>query len=686
MNAHLDNATAQAEPGSMPRTVRRGGMTPARFVALVVMGLLVAGLLFLRFSGDDSVAVPTGAQAGDLTLESCAYRGYDADCGTLIVPENRADPRSRLIALPLTRVRAAGPEAGLPVFRLEGGPGVTNMTFPSVDLLADGQDVVLVGYRGVEGSAVLDCPEVTSAVKRSGDALDDATQRLMSQAYADCAERLTSEGVDLDGYTLADRAQDLNDARIALGYDRINLISESVGTRTALVYSWMFPEHVHRSAMIAVNPSGWFLGDGQVTDSQLRYYADLCARDTGCSRRTDDLAVSMRATSAEMPSRWLFLPIKEGSVRVGSMFGLHDTTSVKEPLSAPNILDSWLNAASGDPSGFWFLSFMADLTFAEAFVWGELASVGMIDVDFADDYYGAGGDQGSILGNSQTEFIWVGGGLASAWPDSPNDDAYREVRTSEVETLMVSGTVDFSTPMEAATSLEPFLPNGHHVILPELGHSMDFWNDQPDAAQRLLTNFYATGDVDDSLFTHQPVDFQPGTTHSSLAWGFVGTMVGFALLMLFSLWWIPVRVQRRGGFSPVGGVAMRSLYPIVMGLGGWFLALLIVMALFPSMYIGNMWLAVISIGTPVGIGIYWAWVHRDWAADTKRTGFWTSLAGGLVGAWFGFVATSGLLALITAIVGAAVGANLALVLLDATSGQAAQPQPPVADRVMELGH
>ena len=271
----------------------------------------------------------------------------------------------------------------------------------------------------------------------------------------------------------------------------------------------------------------------------------------------------------------------------------------------------------------------------------------------------------------------------SAWPDSPNDDAYREVRTSEVETLMVSGTVDFSTPMQAATSLEPFLTNGHHVILPEFGHSMDFWNDQPEAAQRLLTSFYATGDVDDSLFGHQTIDFQPNTTHSSLAWGFAGTMVGFALLMLFSLWWMPVRVRRRGGFSPVGGVVMRSLYPIVMGLGGWFLALLIVMTLFPSMYIGDMWLAVMSIGARVGIGIHWAWVHRDWPANTKRTGFLASLAGGLIGALFGFIAASGLLALITAIIGAAVGANLALVLLDATSGRAPKVQPPVADRARE---
>jgi len=658
---------------------RGGGFTGARIIALAVIGALLVGLLYLLLSPEDSVEVPAGAQAGDLALEPCTYQGYEADCGTLVVSENRTDPSSRLIALPVTRVRAATSDSGLPVLRLEGGPGVTNMTFPSVGLLADTHDVVLVGYRGVEGSSVLDCPEVTAALKRSGDVLDEATQRRQSEAFVACAERLADEGVDLDGYTLADRVEDLEDARIGLGYERIDLVSESVGTRTAMVYAWMYPDSLHRSVMIAVNPPGGFLWDGEVTDGQLGYYAELCARDAGCSRRTDDLAQSMRETSTDMPSRWLFLPIKEGNVRVGSMFGLHDTTTEKEPLSAPNVLDSWLNAANGDPSGFWFISFMADFTFPEAFVWGEMASVGMIDVAAADEYYGSGGDRGSILGNAGTHFIWSGGGLATAWPDSPNDDEYSEVRTSQVETLLVSGTVDFSTPAEAATSLLPFLPNGHQVILAEFGHSMDFWDFQPEAARRLLTTFYATGEVDDSGYTYRIMDFKTNVTQSALAWGFVGSMVGFAILMLLSLWWLPFRVRRRGGFSPVGGALMRSLYPIVLGFGGWFLALLIVMTVFPSVFIGGLLLAVIPIGLPIGIGIYWAWVHRDWPAATKRAGFWGSVGGGLAGAWFGFISAPGLLALITSIIGAAVGANLLLIVLDITRNPSdrdrTQPQP-----------
>jgi hypothetical protein len=104
--------------------------TPGRIVALVAIGLLVLGLGYLRFApGSGSVSVPAGAKAGDLILEPCDYAtengSYAADCGALVVPENRADPESRLIAVPVTRIRARSGQPAEPIFYLEGGPGIT---------------------------------------------------------------------------------------------------------------------------------------------------------------------------------------------------------------------------------------------------------------------------------------------------------------------------------------------------------------------------------------------------------------------------------------------------------------------------------------------------------------------------------------------------------------------------------
>jgi hypothetical protein len=107
---------------------------PARIVALPLICVAALGLAYLHFgtgsgTGSDPVSVPSGAAAGELRLHPCRYAtengSYRAGCGTLVVPENRHQAHSRLIALPVIRVLARSAKPGAPVFRLEGGPGLT---------------------------------------------------------------------------------------------------------------------------------------------------------------------------------------------------------------------------------------------------------------------------------------------------------------------------------------------------------------------------------------------------------------------------------------------------------------------------------------------------------------------------------------------------------------------------------
>jgi pimeloyl-ACP methyl ester carboxylesterase len=642
--------------------------TPARIVALSLIGLAVVGLLYLRFGSADPVSVPSGAVAGDLILDPCSSTekgSYAADCGTLVVPENRADPSSRLIALPVTRIRAQSDHPSEPIFRLEGGPGLTNMEFSRASRFAANHDVVLVGYRGVDGSVRLDCPEVESALKRSTDFLAEKSLAAYGDGFRACAERLTDDGIDLAGYSFQQQADDLEAARKALGYKRIDLLSESAGTRLALIYAWRYPENIHRSVMIGVNPPGNFLWAPEATDEEVRRYADHCSEDDACSGRTDDLAATMSKT--DIPDRWFFLPIKEGNVRVATFFGLMETTSeMPAPIYGPTTLSSWFSAANGDASGFWFQSFAADLFYPAAFVWGEYAAVGRLDAGAARDYFSAGGqERDSILGDPGTTFVWGGGRLADAWPAAPDEDEYDRVQTSNTETLLIGGELDVATPPQIATKeLLPSLPNGHQVVLPGFGHSTSFWEDQAEAGTHLVNTFFDSGRVDDFLYQSQTVDFTPELPQPALAKGMAGTMVGLTLLTVLSLLWMPLRLHNRGRFGRKSSAILRSVYPVVLGLGGWFLVVLVVITAMPGTATDNALLAVLGVGVPVGLGIYWAWVHRDWSGKAKTMGFVAAAVGALAGAWLGFHAAADLLALVTAIVGAAVGANLILLVLD----------------------
>jgi hypothetical protein len=143
-------------------------------------------------------------------------------------------------------------------------------------------------------------------------------------------------------------------------------------------------------------------------------------------------------------------------------------------------------------------------------------------------------------------------------------------------------------------------------------------------------------------------------------------MLGLAALVVLTLLWMGLRVRRRGAFGRKASATLRSLYPIVLGLGGWFLGVLIVITTMPSVPLDDELLAALSIGVPIGLGIYFAWVKPDWSTRTKVTGFAAVLAGALIGARLGYNVTEGFLAVITTIVGAAAGGNLALLALDIT--------------------
>lgn len=89
---------------------------------------------------------------------------------------------------------------------------------------------------------------------------------------------------------------------------------------------------------------------------------------------------------------------------------------------------------------------------------------------------------------------------------------------------------------------------------------------------------------------------------------------------------------------------------------------------------------------PIGLGIYWAWVQRDWAPETRRAAFAAADRGALAGAWLAVNATTALLALITTIVGAAAAANLALLVTDISRGRALtrQAEAPARRRAPRL--
>ncbi|MGB8197297.1 MAG: alpha/beta hydrolase, partial [Acidimicrobiales bacterium] len=433
----------------------------------------------------------------------------------------------------------------------------------------------------------------------------------------------------------------------------------------AMIYSWMYPKNVERSVMVGVNPPGNFIYSGAEIDQGIENYSVLCARQLACHARTANLAASVKHTAAHMPSSWYSLPIEPGNVRIGTFLGLTEATAVDSPLSGPMTLDSWISAAHGDPSGLWLLSTLAHLTLPQSFVWGEFAAIGMADAQPVDRYFRSGLDRGSVIGNPLGDFLWGDGGLAHAWPINPSENQYTKVPNSSVPTLLVGGTLDFETPAQNATKeLLPHLSNGRQVILSGLGHADDFWYYEPKASTELLTTFYATGQVDTSRYTAHVVSFTTPQSQTAIAKDLLGAMVGVALLAALWLMGLAIRIRRRGGTGRKTGAWIRSAGPIVFGLGGWFFGALLMLRFWPGQSLDSELLAVVAIAMPIWLGVYAGWVRSDTPKAMRAKGISAAGVGAVVGAVLGFHESSGLMAVITTIIGAAVVSNLSFLVLD----------------------
>jgi hypothetical protein len=236
------------------------------------------------------------------------------------------------------------------------------------------------------------------------------------------------------------------------------------------------------------------------------------------------------------------------------------------------------------------------------------------------------------------------------------------VQNSNVPTLLIGGTLDFETPAQNATKeLLPHLPNGHQVILSGLGHVDDFWPYEPSASTQLLTTFYGTGQVDTSRYTPNKVSFATPTTQTSIAKDILGAVIGVVVLAALSLLWVALRVRKHGSAGRKTSVVARTIVPVVLGLGGFFGAALVVLTLWPALSLSSELLGILAPSVPIALGLYLAWTHRDWDRATKSLGLLAATAGALLGGWLGFTATSGLFAIVTTTIGAAAAGNLALI-------------------------
>lgn len=267
-----------------------------------MLKILVGTLLFCLVT---HVQISAQTALYEFSENSCSFiieAGFTARCGTLRVPENRAKPNGNQVdvAVAIFPAQMPDPEPD-PIFYLDGGPGAATLQSKGsyfsyyFSEFNRTRDIVLVDYRGTGNSEPnLLCNEVADYFGAVRNSISPAI--LIGQSYEraieNCRQRLVNdERIDFRMYSSAVIAEDIADLRQALGYERINLLGASYGTRLALTLLRDRPENIRSVILDGVLPPQVNL-DAETILNANRAFEELftaCARSLRCNEAFPNL-------------------------------------------------------------------------------------------------------------------------------------------------------------------------------------------------------------------------------------------------------------------------------------------------------------------------------------------------------------------------------------------------------------
>jgi len=444
----------------------------------------------------------------DFTIKIGKER-FKAYKGLIYVKEKYSDTSSNLIYLPVIIIKSLSSTPEEPIFWCEGGPGVSNLNFHPPKCLLEKHDVVLIGYRGIDGKTELNSKEIGKAIKGlHNQLLSDKSLDNIEKEIKKYIIELSEKNIDLTNYTIIDVIDDLENVRKALGYNKINLLSVSYGTRVALLYGYRYPNAIHRSIMIGVNPPGHFIWYPEKTSQIIKLYDSLYQNST-----LSNVSIEQDINNAlkNIPKRWSLFKLDRDKIRTGAFLLLYSKGN------AVTAFDAFHKAATEkDYSGLYLMQLLYDVMVPKSFVWGDMFNkAASADLNNNIDYRKLfRGDTVSI----GAPFSLLLFGCSKAWPSFTIDEKFRKIDTSFIETLMISGNLDISTPSDFTTKeLLPFLPNGRQIILKDMAHADDLMHRQRPSFENLITTYFDKGVVDTSAYKYDAIDFKPSKDFCHIA-------------------------------------------------------------------------------------------------------------------------------------------------------------------------
>jgi pimeloyl-ACP methyl ester carboxylesterase len=279
---------------------------------------------------------------------------------------------------------------------------------------------------------------------------------------------------DLNRYTSADAVADLEDLRAAMRYRQINLVAVSYGVRVALLYMREHPQRVRSAVLRAAYPVDYNIisAGAHAADAQLAQVLDDCAGEAACRQAFPRLRDQLQSLDAQLASAPARVSSGEASGSGGQIIVTRELfqylllAMMQASVSRQYVPLVIATAATNglQPFAVQLAQLQASLT--EFPVGMYLSVLCAEDAPRPHDHPFAR----TPFGTAAQKLL----AACSNWPVRPEPARTLAPFTSDVPTLILSGSLDPVTPAQAAERLAGSLRRSRHIILPATAHGPMF--------------------------------------------------------------------------------------------------------------------------------------------------------------------------------------------------------------------
>ena len=414
-------------------------------------------------------------------LRACIVEG-SADsvyCGSLVVWENRTTKTGRKINLSVIVIPALTKDsAGVPIFYLEGGPGVAATKNASFFVNKDipyrkYHDIVLIDIRGTGKSNPLNC----NSLQYKAGLQENLGEMYPVAAVKNCYDSL-SNIADLTQYTTSIIAEDMDEVRQWLGYKKIQLFGLSYGTRLAQEYMRRFPEAVESVVLFSpvIMNSRMPLPFARFAQNALDRLFEDCSKDSLCNNSFPNLSYEfnfLKEKGRRVPFEVDHL-MSDGSRKKITISWDAFQTKIRSMLYAPFSQRSVPFIIHEAYTGNWkpFLGL-----FKEDAVYEDFIAEGLYlcitcseDIPFIKEE-----EIASITANTfmSTYRVDQQTRACSLWTKGIIPSDFHKPVISDIPVLIISGALDPVTPPDWARQIAKNLARSKLVIIPAMAHVFD---------------------------------------------------------------------------------------------------------------------------------------------------------------------------------------------------------------------